>query len=83
MSFINDLFGKPKSTFLQLLDDSIEKLRLGIFAQLYNKYSEDLGRNEAIFLAAAILNEVVVEEPSNAEAQQYYKDNLKLIYQEA
>lgn len=83
MGFINKLFGQPKSNYIDLLDKSIEKLRLGILAHLYSKYSKEIGENEAKFLAASVLNEIVVETPSNEEAEHYYKANLNKIYQEA
>lgn len=83
MSFINKLFGKSKPVFEKLLDGSIEKIRLGIFARLYSKYAIEFGENEAKFLAAAILNCVVMEEPGNDEAQRYYENKASLITTEA
>lgn len=83
MGLFNKLFGKAKLDFSKLLDSSIERLRLGIFAQLYSKFTKEIGENEAKFLAAAVLNYVVTEEPNNNDAQRYFTEKESLITTEA
>jgi hypothetical protein len=83
MGSINKLFGQPKPDYIEILDTSIEKLRLGVFAHLFSKYLKELDAAQAKFLAASVLNEIVVEKPSNLDAEHYYAANLNMIYQES
>lgn len=73
---INDDFSK-------LLDDSQATIRLAIFARLFRDYTKLLGKDKAKFLAVAVLNEAIVEEPSNSEAKQFYESNRSLIIEES
>jgi hypothetical protein len=67
---------------VKVLEASIEKLRLGIFARLWKKYTAEYG-DQSKFLSVAILNEAILETPSNAEAEMYLAANRALIATEA
>ena len=67
---------------LKLLDASIERLRAGIFGRLNQQYAARFG-TESQFLSAAILNEAVLEGPSNKKAEEFRAKNASLISDEA
>jgi hypothetical protein len=67
---------------VQSLRDSIDKLRLTIFALLFHKYAE-YGDTGSKFLAVAVFNEAMRESPQNKEAEQYLNRNRILITKEA
>jgi hypothetical protein len=65
----------------EALDFSITKLRTGLFLNLYNLYSQTYG-DEAKYLCGAILNNVLVEEPTNEAAKRYKDEKSELIRNE-
>ena len=66
-----------------MLEESVEKLRVGIFARLYESYIPNLGEHQAKFLAAAVLNEALLESPGNDEATHYYATHMTSILNNA
>lgn len=80
MGIFSKLFGKSRHDYVRLLDESITKLRLAAFTRL-EKYLAAHGK-DTNFLAAGILNEALVEEPGNTDAQKYLEQNRQLIKSE-
>jgi hypothetical protein len=68
----------------ELLDKSIDFLCLGIFRYLLKKkYAPVYGEKMAKFWAAAVLNTILLQPPSNNEAQDFYRKNQEKILQDA
>ncbi len=79
MGFFDKLFGPGKD--LDVLDDSISCLRLGIFSYLFKKnYLPVFGDEKAKFWAAAVLNTIILEAPGNDEAMVFYKKTKRRYY---
>jgi hypothetical protein len=67
---------------IQLLEESMSRLRIGIFARLLRKYAPVRGEEEGKFLSAALLNEALTEEPRNDQARKYLARNRSVVAQE-
>lgn len=84
MGFFGKLFGRSQPVELEVLNESIKGLRIGIFAYLFKKkYVTIFGEEEAKFWAAAVLNTMTLEEPGNEQARVFYERNKEKILQEA
>jgi hypothetical protein len=76
--------GAERPVRLQILEESIAHLRLTVFIYLYEKkYLPVFGKEEAAFLAAAVVNTMLHEAPGNEQAKVYYERNKDKIFQEA
>jgi hypothetical protein len=75
--------GKGPRAALEVLDQSINCIRLGIFSHLQKKYVAVFGKEEATFWAVAVLNTIVLEEPGNEQAKVFYRRNKDKILREA
>jgi hypothetical protein len=82
MRFLSKIFGSSKNQLIELLEASITQLRVGIFSRLSKKYISAYGKQKADLLSAAILNEALLEEPSNTEGDAFRKNNVLLIEDE-
>ena len=69
MGFLNRIFRSSTTNRVKALDESISNLRLGIFGRLLRKYRKTHGETQGSLLCAAILNEALVEEPTNDDAR--------------
>jgi hypothetical protein len=58
-------------------------LRLGVFSHLMATFTRSYGQEQAHLLGAAVLNEILSEEPGNLEGQRYSSENRDLIMREA
>ena len=76
MRFLSKIFGSSKNQLIELLEASITQLRVGIFSRLSKKYISAYGKQKADLLSAAILNEALLEEPSNTEGDAFRKNNV-------
>ena len=83
MGFLDWVLGRSKRDAIKLLENAGEMLRICIFGRLYKRYIPQLGDREAKFLAAAVFNEVVLEEPVGREASDYLVANKVRIWTEA
>jgi hypothetical protein len=75
--------GKGPRAALEVVDQSINCLRLGIFSYLQKKYVPVFGKEDAKFWAVAVLNAIIVEEPGNEQAKAFYRKNKDKILKEA
>ena len=84
MGLFKKIFGSEKPHELEIIEKSIEFLRLGIFAYLYNnKYIAKYGEKEATFWAAAVMNTLVMEDATNDEGKRFYSKYKDEILEEA
>ena len=79
MGFLNRIFRSSTTNRVKALDESISNLRLGIFGRLLRKYRKTHGETQGSLLCAAILNEALVEEPTNDDARRYLARHRDLI----
>ena len=83
MGLLDWLRGSGKRNAIPSLEESIGALRLGTFARLQRNFRASRTPVEAQFLAAAVINEAVVELPANEDGARYLSSNLELIKSEA
>lgn len=85
MSFFRKLFSRSaRPVELQLLEESIQHLQLGMFAYLCkNRYDPLYGNEQANFWAVAVMNTVMLEEAANEEGRRFYETNRHNLMQEA
>jgi hypothetical protein len=83
MALFNWLGNKAISYRIEVLENSINQLRFGIFSNLLERYIPTLGMNGATMLSAALMNQIVAEEPANEEGANYLAKNQALIESEA
>lgn len=83
MGFLGRPFKKQNPPAIDALQVSIDQLRLGLFVRLLAKYRSLIGEQQGRFLAAAIINTAIVEDPANPEATEYKAKNMALIQEEA
>ncbi len=84
MGLFKNLFGSKKPNELEIIEKSIEFLRLGIFSYLYNnKYIAKYGEREATFWAAAVMNTLIMEDATNDDGKQFYCKYKDEILEEA
>lgn len=85
MSFFRSLFKRSaRPVVVQLLEESNQHLRLGMFAYLCkNRYDPLYGNEQANLWAVAVLNTVLVEEATNEEGRTFYETNRQNVMPEA
>lgn len=57
MGFLDRIIRKSKPEVIQLLEEGITKLRIGIFGRLLRKYTPIHGEAQSKLLSVAILND--------------------------
>jgi hypothetical protein len=60
-----------------------ESLRLGLFSRLLILHASRYPDEQTNFLSAAVMNEILAEEPTNPEGRRYLQDRQDLIVLEA
>jgi hypothetical protein len=83
MGLLGRLLRKSQPPSGKLLEDSITRLRVGLFARLWKRYTPAYGGDQAKFMSVAILNEALAEEPTSQEAGLFRSRNGDLISREA
>jgi hypothetical protein len=71
------------TSLLDLLDESIAKLRVGVLGRLLKKYIQTFGEAQGKFLCAAILNEALLEDSGSNEAKRYLVRHQDLVKSES
>jgi len=79
MGFFKQLLGFERNPAWDVLDESIARLRLGIFARLFRKFSSVYGEDQGKFLAVAVMNSALLEDPTNDKARVYLTQNREFI----
>ncbi len=82
MGFFSKIFSDSNKQNIKLLEATITQLRVGIFSRLSKKYIPVYGKQNGEFLSVAILNEALIENPTNEEAENYCRNNKLLINEE-
>lgn len=70
-----------KALFDKMLS-GVDRVKIGVFGRLAQRYETKMGREEANLLAAAITNELFSDTPSNPGAQRFLESNRTLIEKE-
>jgi hypothetical protein len=83
MALFNWLRNYARSAFTEVLQNSINQLRLGICCHLLERYIPILGMQNAAMLSVALMNQIVAEEPGNEAGANYLAKNQALIASEA
>jgi len=85
LSFFRKLFNRSaRPAELQLLEESIQHLQLGMFEYLCkNRYDSLYGNEQANFWDVAVLNTVMLEEAANEEGRRFFETNRHNVMQEA
>jgi hypothetical protein len=81
MGFLGKQFGE-KATPAALLVDAMTQLQVGILTNLIVEYRSLAAQANVTLLAAAVLNEAVLESPINAEADQFSRAHSELVRKE-
>jgi len=75
VALFNWLRNRARSTYInvlhEVLQNSINQLRLGIVCHLLERYVPIMGMENAAMLSAALLNQIVAEEPGNEKGANY------------
>jgi hypothetical protein len=83
MALFKWLRNRARSAYIEVLQNSINQLRFGIFSRLLETYVPILGMEDAAMLSAALMNHIVAEEPANEAGANYLAKNQALIESEA
>jgi hypothetical protein len=83
MALFNWLRNRARGTYIEVLQNCIDQLSLGIGCHLLERYVPILGMEYAGMLSAALLNHIVAQEPANEAGANYLAKNHALIESEA
>lgn len=76
------MFGFGKKLLFKKMIDGVVMVEVGLWDRLCEKYIPKYGKTKGEFLAAAVINELFSELPSNSEGEQFLKSNYDLIQRE-
>jgi hypothetical protein len=83
MALFNWLRKSTIRSYIEVLQNSIDQLQVGIFSHLLERYVPILGMKDATMLSAALVNQIRAEKPANEEGANYLAKNQALIESEA
>jgi hypothetical protein len=69
--------------FARACEYADESLRLGLFSRLLNRHASRYPDEQTNLLSAAVMNEILAEEPTNSEGRRYLQERQDLIALEA
>jgi hypothetical protein len=83
MALFNWLRNRARSAYIEVLQNCINQLRLGICCHLLERYVPILGIEDAALLSVSLQNHILAEEPANEASANYLAKNQALIESEA
>jgi hypothetical protein len=83
MALFKWLRNRTRGTYIEVLQNCIDQLSLGIGCHLLERYVPIFGMENAAMLSAALLNHMVAQEPANEAGANYSAKNQALLESEA
>jgi hypothetical protein len=71
-----------KKSLLKRMLVGVDIVKMGLYEHLSRRFNEEYGGETAGFLAAAVINELFSEPPSNPDAQKFLELHRDVVYRE-